>query len=1095
MIYRCCDENRRAAVIGNPNLNGIDYLEVLDHDAVALGSPRQQTLMVHLLRRVPASLTTANVMIVGGESITGIGVEWLSSAGALPPLSNPAEQAYFAALADAANVLIIRTNKAGDFSTYTLRLVNDTSQALEDPFDVTAALTGFDPQLAEVQFSFKVECGPHFDCLPQPTSCPPPAVTTPPINYLAKDYGSFRTILLDRLNQLLPSWNATSEADLGVALAELVAFVGDRLSYQQDAIATEAYMETARSRISLRRHALLVDYPIHDGCNARAWIHLKVASPVFMDRSKTRFYTFAPNMPSDLAIGSGNEEKALLAGVQFFEPMQDAVLYPEHNQMTFYTWGDKNCCLPAGAIEATLAGTYPNLHPGDVLIFQEVKGPQTGVAADADIRNRFAVRLTQVSTRDVTGELLSDPLFESGSGLPITAPSVQTSTPVTEIQWSSNDALPFALCLSSTFLNSMGDQQFIADVSVVLGNVVLADHGLTLRDVDLGTVPTPSLFWPPDPAADCCKPYAPKPLPARFRPVLPDRPITQAVLLPLAGSPETSSIVMLSATGVVNLTDSKGIICLTIQAVDVPGWPQYFGLTVAPNAVTPANFDIHVIYTPPGGAVGVTPPVVLEILANLSLNPADPNYAPTQINHLSRLISVPTGFSPTGAAPTAYPALPTMLPSKGTITLIDAGGNPYLTIQPTTSSAWPQLFGVIAQGNQTIPDQFNLLVLYDPPTGGVGVSLPVVVEQFNTISLATTAAQFNADSRLISVISFADAPNASLSAYDLMNFDASDATPAITLQGTLNGVTSKWTPEQNLLESAASDRNFVVEVESTGAATLRFGDGINAKIAESGTAFLASYRVGNGTPGNVGAESLVFMAANDARIQSCTNPLSARGGVDPETGDQIRRRAPQAFFTQQRAVTMSDYAAIAERNSFVEQSVATLRWTGSWYTVFLANGPNGGGVLSASLSKSLKKNVERYHLAGQDLQLQSPQYVSLQITLQVCVDPTYFRSHVAEALLKILSNCILPGGQKGMFYPDNFTFGQTVYLSPIYSAVRSVAGVTSVTATTFQPQGVNNNLYLASGEIKMSGFQIARLDNDPSFPGHGQLTLVLQGGK
>ena len=33
MIYSCCNENRKAAVLGNPTLNGIDYLEVLDHEA------------------------------------------------------------------------------------------------------------------------------------------------------------------------------------------------------------------------------------------------------------------------------------------------------------------------------------------------------------------------------------------------------------------------------------------------------------------------------------------------------------------------------------------------------------------------------------------------------------------------------------------------------------------------------------------------------------------------------------------------------------------------------------------------------------------------------------------------------------------------------------------------------------------------------------------------------------------------------------------------------------------------------------------------------------------------------------------------------
>ena len=36
--------------------------------------------------------------------------------------------------------------------------------------------------------------------------------------------------------------------DLGITLVELLAYVGDHLSYYQDAVATEAYLDTARQR-------------------------------------------------------------------------------------------------------------------------------------------------------------------------------------------------------------------------------------------------------------------------------------------------------------------------------------------------------------------------------------------------------------------------------------------------------------------------------------------------------------------------------------------------------------------------------------------------------------------------------------------------------------------------------------------------------------------------------------------------------------------------------------------------------------------------------------------------------------------------------
>jgi hypothetical protein len=840
-------------------------------------------LLVHCLKKVVAPrLSTNNVLIQGGESITGITASWVALASNPPPspLTTSQERDYFTSLPDAANVLVIRTNKAGDFSRYKLRLVNSVLNAATAQFEITEVLNGFDTQLAEVRFSFKVDCPSTLDCAPLAPICPPDAPTPPPINYLAKDYGSFCSIMQDRLNQLLPNWGGTSEADLGVALTELISYVGDHLSYQQDAIATEAYLETARSRVSLRRHAVLVDYTVHDGCNARAWIHLEVTenlSKPVLGYKNTRFYTTAPGMPSSLKFGSGNEAAALISGVQVFEPMEDFKapnLDPRHNRMFFHTWGDTNCCLPRGATEATLRGSFPNLQAGDVLIFQEVLGPQTGNAADADIRHRCAVRLTLVYPGPH-----DPPLFD-----PLTLDCHRRPIHVTEIQWSQDDALPFPLCISSTYLDN-NNSQVASNVSVALGNIVLADHGLTIADKPVGSVPESTLSLPPDPGGDRCKLTPPTPLPIRFRPRVPQSPVTQVVDLSKAGT-STSAMSMSAMTGV------------------------------------------------------------------------------------------------------------------------------------------------------------------------------------------------------------------SASATRLMNFDPKDALPFIFLTGTRQGgLAYQWDVKQDLLENGESDRVFVMEVEDDGTATLRFGDDTNGATPDAGTDFTATYRIGNGIAGNVGADTLLNLVTAVAGIRSCTNPLPATGGTDPETMDQIRRRAPQGFLTPVRAVTMTDYENAVEQNPQVEQAVATLRWTGSWYTVFIAVQPVGGGNLSQSLQQTLESNLRGKQLSGLDLQLDSPQYLSLEIELQVCVDPNYFQSDVQRSLLQVLGNQILPNGQKGLFYPDNFTFGQTVYLSPVYKAARSVAGVASVTATKFQPQGVNTGQYLAAGEIKLGSLQVARLENDPSLPNHGQLTLEMVGGK
>ena len=249
MIYFCCDEKRRKAVGAKPGLNGIDFLEVLDSEALPLDQ-RQRMLFIHFLKAagLPA-LKPENICFEGGERVRDVSATKVTVDATAP------------------KVLVVTVNQPGDFSTYTLRLARSRT----DP----ARLDGFDPQLSAVDFSFKVECPTDFDCKPGQV-CPPETLPAPEINYLAKDYASFRRLMLDRLASLMPDWAERNPADLGVTLIELLAYVADRLSYRQDAIATEAYLGTARRRISVRRHARLVDYHMHDGCNARTWLHVRL---------------------------------------------------------------------------------------------------------------------------------------------------------------------------------------------------------------------------------------------------------------------------------------------------------------------------------------------------------------------------------------------------------------------------------------------------------------------------------------------------------------------------------------------------------------------------------------------------------------------------------------------------------------------------------------------------------------------------------------------------------------------------------------------------------------------------------------------------
>jgi predicted phage baseplate assembly protein len=326
-----------------------------------------------------------------------------------------------------------------------------------------------------------------------------------------------------------------------------------------------------------------------------------------------------------------------------------------------------------------------------------------------------------------------------------------------------------------------------------------------------------------------------------------------------------------------------------------------------------------------------------------------------------------------------------------------------------------------------------------------------------------------------------------------------DAQPKIALSGLFQSVSTTWEPRSDLFQSAADDRHFVVEIERDGVARLRFGDGALGRRPNSTTAFTASYRAGNGVAGNIGAESLVHLHTADALLAAAVieirNPLPAVGGVEPESIEQVRAYAPAAYRTQRRAVTEADYATVAERHPGVQRAVATFRWTGSWHTVFLTVDRIGGLTVDAEFESAVRRFVEPYRMAGHDLEIDGPLLVSLEIDMHVCAGPDYFRADVKRDLLELFSRREFADGRRGLFHPDNFTFGQTVYLSPLIAAAQAVPGVASVQVTKFQRLGRPDNKPLAQGKLELGRLEIARCDNEANFPEHGVFLLNVGGGK
>ena len=71
-------------------------------------------------------------------------------------------------------------------------------------------------------------------------------------------------------------------------------------------------------------------------------------------------------------------------------------------------------------------------------------------------------------------------------------------------------------------------------------------------------------------------------------------------------------------------------------------------------------------------------------------------------------------------------------------------------------------------------------------------------------------------------------------------------------------------------------------------------------------------------------------------------------------------------------MTEADYAEVAERHPQVQRAAATFRWTGSWHTVFVTVDRIGGTEVTPDFELELRAHLEKYRMAGYDLEVDGP---------------------------------------------------------------------------------------------------------------------------
>ncbi len=376
--------DRLQSMLAQSQVTGIDFVFV---------HPDQVTLDVHFLRS-PTTLTTPlDAPLPNGLALEDIHILDTSD-------SNAAAEIPITGMTWIGEVLQLQAAYPGGFSLYKIRM--DDAR--------------IDRYYNNVQFSFKANCPSDLDCEPPPHECPPEDVVDFPINYLARDFWSFRRALLDFASLKYPDWKDRLEADAGIMMAELMSALGDEMAYYQDRIGREAHFETATQRRSLRRHARLIDYHIHDGLGATTWLDVTVRAgdsgiiPAGMD-------VWASNdLGERVNFEVGQDLEEILANKPY---AVDAV----RNTFEPHCWDEDDTCLPVGSTEIFIKGHHAADLPFDDLPNDKDPGKWVLLKTNPDPslpERAHMVRLIAITdTNDpVFGEDLTHLVWEEAQATP-----------------------------------------------------------------------------------------------------------------------------------------------------------------------------------------------------------------------------------------------------------------------------------------------------------------------------------------------------------------------------------------------------------------------------------------------------------------------------------------------------------------------------------------------------------------------------------------------------------------------------------------------------------------------------------------------------
>lgn len=259
----------------------------------------------------------------------------------------------------------------------------------------------------------------------------------------------------------------------------------------------------------------------------------------------------------------------------------------------------------------------------------------------------------------------------------------------------------------------------------------------------------------------------------------------------------------------------------------------------------------------------------------------------------------------------------------------------------------------------------------------------------------------------------------------------------------------RWQYRPHLFFSGADDRHYTIERAS---GRLQFGGKGHGRIPTVGPNNIQArlYRAGGGVNGNVGAGHINQLLGAAPFVQEVTNPRAAEGGADGEVVTSVKSRGPETIRHQGRALSASDFEALAREASpgvaavrALPVTAPNLRPASGWVTVIIV--PQSEDPRPQPTFE-LRRQVHDYltarapaTLSAERIGVVGPSY--LPIGVAAAIVPRDIREagvverRVRETVERFLHP--LSGGPEGQGWP----FGRDVFLSDLAAVLEAVDGV------------------------------------------------------